>query len=239
MDSVPSDLREYRTIVYETSAKGSKLFQERLHQFLEDIKNDPLRPDSPILCHLPEYKEERTQVLEEEVGRLKEELNAVLKGSIQKLPSKTRILSKILKRIFTLKNAKLQQYSAGFKRGEESYSLPIEEGNFKPYFVLSNNDININAFWYISACEKECDFEEELADLRVLLERCSKIPDTSITFIIATTSNLSEHKSYIEKSFTNMKKFIPKDQKGLYTLQIWDSEGLKAIEKDLGIRAEI
>lgn len=243
MDYVPSDLREYRTIVYETTAKGSKLFQERLHQFLEDIKDDPLRPDNPVLCHLPEYKEERTQLLEEEVANLKEELNAVLKGSTQKISTKSRNLSKTLKRILTLKNAKLQQYSASFTRGEgetkQSFLLPLEEGNFKAFFVMNSNEKSIDAFWYISACEKECDIEEELADLRVLIERCSKTPNTSITFIIATTADLSEQKSYITKAFNNMKKFVPKDQKDHYVLEIWDFNGLKTKEKELGIRAEI
>ena len=243
MDSVPSDLREYRTIVYETSAKGSKLFQERLHQFLEDIKVDPHRPDNPVLCHLPEYREGRAQILEEEVARLKDELNAVLKGATQNLPTRSRNLSKTLNRILALKNAKLQQYSAAFQRGEgeskKSYQLPIEEGNFKSYFVFNSNDKNIDAFWYISACEKECDIEEELADLRVLIGLCSKVPNTNITFIIATTADLSERKAYINKSFTNMKKFIPKEQKDSYTLEIWDLTGLKGKEKELGIRAEI
>ena len=243
MDSVPSDLREYRAIVYETSAKGSKLFQERLHQFLLDIKEDPVRPDNPVLCHLPEYREEKSQVLEEEVARLKEELSAVLKGVTQQPASKNRNLSKTLKRILTLKNAQLKQYSAGFTRGEgenkQTYELPVEEGNFKSYFVIGPNNVNIEAFWYISACEKECDIDEELADLRVLIERCSKIPNTHITFIIATTSDLSGQQSYINKSFTNMKKFIPKDQKDYYSIAIWDAEGLKAKEKELGIRAEV
>ena len=242
MDSVPSDLREYRTIVYETSAKGSKLFQERLHQFLIDIKDDPKRPDNPVLCHLPGYVEEKTQILEDEVTRLKEELSAVLKGVVQKPASKRGNLSKTLKRILTLKNANLKQYAASFTRGEgeskKTYELPSEEGNFKPYFVLGADGVSIDAFWYISACETECDIDEELADLRVLIGCCSKIPNTRITYIIATTSDLSGQRAYINKAFTHIKKFIPKDHKDYYNLEIWDAEGLKAKEKELGIRAE-
>lgn len=49
VDDIPSDLREYRTIVYDTSAKGAAVFSERLKHFLQEIHSEPDRPDNPVL----------------------------------------------------------------------------------------------------------------------------------------------------------------------------------------------
>lgn len=242
LEFVPSDLREYRAITYDTSAKGSKLFKDRLHKFLEDIKEDPIRPDNPVLCNLPVYKEDRAQILEEEISKLKEELNAVLKGASQKLATSNRNLDKTLKRIYALRNAIHMPYAADFQRteGEKTtdYSLPVEEGNFKCYFVHAKDGKAILDFWYVSVCKKECNLDEELADIRVLMETCSQGQNVNIKFIIVTNDDLSGKKEYITKALVNMKKFIPAKQRPYFKIELWDDAGIKRIENELGIRIE-
>lgn len=243
VDFVPSDLREYRTIVYENSAKGSKLFQEKLHEFMDEIKNEPVRPDNPVLCHLPLLQEDRTQLLEEEVSRLQEELDAVLKRPTFKPTQINRDLTKSIDRILLLQNAEIKVYNPNFTRGTgenlKTYSLPKGQGNFKLYYVLDKNSTTINDFWYLSICEKECDIDEELADIRMLMETCSKGQNVVIKFIIATNSDLTDKKASINKALTHMKKFIPQDQRSYFKIELWDASGLKMKEKELGIRAEV
>jgi hypothetical protein len=52
VDEIPSDLREYRTIVYDTSAKGAANFSKRLKTYLDEIYKEPERPDNPVLDRL-------------------------------------------------------------------------------------------------------------------------------------------------------------------------------------------
>jgi hypothetical protein len=240
LDDIPSDLREYRTIIYSTSAKGSKLFQERLHEFIEDIKNEPVRPDNPVLDRLPSIQLNRTEQLEAEIMQLKDELNSVLEGSTKKvnLTSKDTVKNKF-KRICTLMNAKQQQYGKfqrTIKGVVKTYDIPKSEGNLNSFWVMDDKDTSILDYWYVSICDVECNLEKDLADIRLLLNSCSKDQDVSITFIIVTDEDLSSFKPKITKSFTQMKKFVPADKRQLFTLEIWDNEGLKKKESQLGIR---
>ncbi len=56
---IPSDLREYRTITYEDSAKGTAVFQEKLRRFLLEIYEQPERHDNPVLDRLGSIFENR------------------------------------------------------------------------------------------------------------------------------------------------------------------------------------
>ena len=49
IDDIPSDLREYRTIVYDTSAKGAATFSSRLKKYLSEMQKEPERADNPVL----------------------------------------------------------------------------------------------------------------------------------------------------------------------------------------------
>src|SRR5439155_8230123 len=66
LDDIPSDLREYRTIEYETSAKGAASFAKRLKQFLDEMHKDPERPDNPVLDRLGSISDNRIALLEAE-----------------------------------------------------------------------------------------------------------------------------------------------------------------------------
>ncbi|WP_136513868.1 hypothetical protein [Geomonas edaphica] len=240
LEDVPSDLREYRTITYSTTAKGSKLFQERLHKFLEDIMNEPLRPDNPILDRLPTFQENKTESLEAEVSKLKEELNSVLEGSIKKpiLVSKDTVKNRF-KRICTLMHGHLQQHGNFQKTVNEekvSFQLPKSEGNFNLYITMIEASEYIDEYWYVSICDVECNLEKDLADIRLLLAACSAGQKVGIKFIIITDEDLLSLKPKITKAFVQMKKFIPADQRAYFDLLLWDHTGLMKKETELGIR---
>src|SRR5438067_1099306 len=66
LDDIPSDLREYRTIEYETSAKGAAVFSKRLKEFLDEIHREPERADNPVLDRIRSINENRIAALESE-----------------------------------------------------------------------------------------------------------------------------------------------------------------------------
>src|SRR6266536_3986727 len=41
LDDIPSDLREYRTIIYDMTAKGASLFKQRIEKYLTEIQDGP------------------------------------------------------------------------------------------------------------------------------------------------------------------------------------------------------
>ena len=80
VDDIPSDLREYRTIVYDTSAKGAAEFAARLKKFLAEMQTEPERADNPVLDRIGSIFENRVAALEAEKQQLKNDLAAVLQG---------------------------------------------------------------------------------------------------------------------------------------------------------------
>src|SRR5439155_4691700 len=84
LDDIPSDLREYRTIVYDTSAKGAADFSSRLKGCFDEIMKNPDRQDNPVLDRIGTIVESRIALLEDEKQQLKRQLSTVLAtGSVQ------------------------------------------------------------------------------------------------------------------------------------------------------------
>ena len=52
MDDVPSDLRQYGVIIYETSPKGVTEYKKKINTILKDIRNNPDRSDNPVSDYL-------------------------------------------------------------------------------------------------------------------------------------------------------------------------------------------
>ena len=112
LDDIPSDLREYRTIIYDTTAKGSALFSQQLKKFFDEIEKDPEQPDNPVRANLPEISDKRIEEYELTIKNLKEELTNTLQGKKTKIKLlKPNNLLKRINRIITLKNA-VQQYKS-------------------------------------------------------------------------------------------------------------------------------
>ena len=238
IDDIPSDLRDYRTIVYDTSAKGAAQFQSRLSDYLEEIYKEPNREDNPVLDRLAGVLDNRIALLERENYELKQQFSKILKTGTKESPKKPHVtVRQRIDRILKLKNAQWQILSGNIARGKKTFSLPIEQGNFKLYFLMDGN--SILDIWYVSVHATSFDPLEDLADVRVLMENCSKGQDYNCKFIIVTEDDLSESADLINKTFSKMKQKLPKESRHLFVLFLWDKHGLDKIEKELALKIDI
>ncbi len=149
IDDIPSDLREYRTIVYETSAKGAADFATRLKKFLAEMHKEPERADNPVLDRIGSIFENRIASLEAEKQQLKNDLTAVLQKGIPNGKTSVNVSVKTrVDRIMKLEGAERKYTGGYFTREKISYSLPGEQGNFSLYFLQQGE--SIKGMWYLS-----------------------------------------------------------------------------------------
>jgi hypothetical protein len=235
IDDIPSDLREYRTIVYDTSAKGAAEFATRLKKFLGEIQKEPERPDNPVLDRIGSIFENRVAILETEKQRLKNDLVAVLqRGQPKEKKTSQASINIRLDRVTKLVGAEWQILGGHFKRGEVSYALPSDQGKFRLYFVKEGT--TIKEFWYLAAHSNEFDYKDDLADVRVLMQNCMNQGGSSCKFIIASNDNLTDVRKNIMKTFQQMKAKLPADHRAKFTFELWDEVGLLKVEQELGLK---
>lgn len=244
LDDIPADLRDYRTIIYDTTAKGATTFTKRLSNYLKEIFDDPNRADNPVLDRLPSILETQTEELKAENASLKTKITQMLRQG-PPTPKKRDVESVTTRvgRIFALSNAIEQDgiiTSGSFTRevNDERVSIQLltEQGNFQLYF--RKREKAIFGFWYVAIVETEVSVDRELADIRVLMEDCHQ-KAVSCTFIIATNNDLSAQAELVRKKFEKMKTIVKIEKGTRYQLETWDKEGLLIKEKELGIKIEI
>jgi hypothetical protein len=236
LDDIPSDLREYRTIIYGTSAKEAAAFKEKIKKFLTEIKQEPDRPDNPVLDRLGSVIENKLSQVEEERDTLKAEIAKLLSGARSTPYPHTSHpdIRKRFDRILNLKNAEKQGVLGGsFTKGEESFKLPYGQGNFALYFL--KNGKTIEGFWYVSIQDRAMDINEELSDVRVLLENCSKGQNVKCDFIVVTISDMPNKKE-IQTKFEKIKSFIGPTHQKNFTLHLLDPAELLTWEEKLGLK---
>jgi hypothetical protein len=241
---IPSDLREYRTIIYEDSARGTALFQEKLGRYLNDIYEQPDRHDNPVLDRLGSVLEHRNTAHEKEVRKLKEQLNrrkdkeigAPASGSHEHVITRTKRIIKVidLDRPFSG-----EVVFDDKKKKELTIELPIDEGKFELFFLLSEDRNSISEYWYLGREDQNVQVARLLADVRVLLGLVPRIfahDDVALfRFVIATNDDLSKTRKEIEQKFQKMKEIAAVPNTERVNLEIWDQEGLAVKEKELGI----
>ncbi len=235
IDDIPSDLREYRTIVYETSAKGAADFAARLKSFLGEIQKEPERPDNPVLDRIGSMFENRVAALEAENQQLKNDLATVLR---REQPKKTQAdqasVDTRLGRITNLIGAERQYLSGIFTRGGKVYKLPDRQGEFTLYFVLDTK--NLKEVWYFARHSGHFDYKEDLADVRVLMQNCVDQGGTACKFVIATNEDLSGLRKTVMTIFDKLKAKVPAEHRAKFVLELWDDNGLLKEERRLGLK---
>ncbi len=242
-EDIPFDLKDYRTIIYENSTKGVASFRKKLKEFLGAMKKDPERSDNPVLDRLGSIIEANMRELQTENSELKKRLDDSLKGKTstktREHPPRQRDAGQRVDRILALINAKLQFLSGSFIRevnGEkESFEQPSEQGSFRLYYIMPNGK-NIDHALYLSKRSTDINAEEEFADIRVLLERNSKGQKMETKFVIATDRDLAATKKTLSEKFKKMLNFVPSEQRKLFSLEIWDRQGLLRQERKLGLK---
>jgi hypothetical protein len=241
-DDIPSDLREYRTIVYDTSARGAANFKEQLQKYLKEIFADPHRADNPVMDRLGSVLERQTAAFQEEIKSLRQQLDRVMRkgGSQSAAPSEASSQEDVtirVNRILKLHNAQRQfldgEIEYGEGENERSVTLPTEQGPFNLYFLMDGD--SIVGCWYV-ATPRKLVFDRLLADIRVLIGATSGGLETGCLFIIATNDNCSRDRAKVENAFVEMKKFAPAKQRKLLTFDLWDHDRLSHVETELGIR---
>lgn len=251
VDDIPSDLREYRTIIYDSSAKGLATFQEQLSAFLEEIYKEPNRPDNPVLDRIGSEVERKHADLIQENANLREQITLLMKkgGSVDKTEissSGEEVTAKRINRIIEIEGLVRQHAwdlgghngSVVFtkKEGKITVAYPDEQGDFKLYFKQEDNTI-----WkatYIATLNRVV-YEHQMADVRVLVGKCAKKNyELSCEFIIATNQDLTTAKEAIEQGFKKMKDFIKPEYRDLFSILIWDKQGLLNKEKELGLKIQ-
>jgi hypothetical protein len=234
LEDLPADLREYRTIIYDTSAKGGATFKEKLVKYLTDIVQDPLRPDNPVLDRLGTVVGTRIGELQQENILLRSQLESVLKKG-EKEAMKILELRKDdglfirLDRILKIMSAE-RKYSTLFGR----YDLPEGQGSFAGH--LTSEGSTIERFLYISGPHVSVDFVKELADARVLMEQCSRGQKISITFVIVSAHDYTTEKPKLEEQFHQIKQFLTPANRDRFSLEIWDGPTITQKEYELGIK---
>lgn len=270
VDDIPSDLREYRTVIYSTTAKGASEFGTKLVKYLDEISAEPTRSDNPVLDRLPSILETRTSELTNENRELKEKIETILKkGAPVVKYGKQESVGTRVQRIFKLMGAenRVHKVSGGRftrKKGKARivYVLPEQQGNFELYFLRQRASTSvytrtesvdeiadifrnggqaepiesISAVVYFSVVAGELDYKRELADVRILMEGCSKDQNMPCKFIMVTDKDLKNVKGEIDKTFNQMKSFVEPDKRKLFDIEIWDKTGLLDKEKELGIK---
>lgn len=240
---IPSDLREYRTIIYEDSAKGTAIFQDKLSRFFEEIYDKPDRHDNPVMDRLGSVLEIKTSSYEKEIRNLKERLTQ--KSKEEKKPDEKGIehITTRIRRIFKiLKFDEAYDGTVIFdgKDGNEvSVKLPIAEGKFELYFIMNNERTVFSEYLYIAIENTIASIEHFLADIRVLIEEVQQIleyeEDATIKFIIASNDNLEQLRKDILAKFAKMKNIADLADKQNIKLELWDDNTLREKEKELGI----
>lgn len=241
MEEIPSDLREYRAIVYETTLQGAAVFTKRLTKYLKQIFQEPHRSDNPVLDRLHSIIEEKTLRLENENIELKKQITTLLTKGVPEAKSNVEEpAQKRAERILKIFDAR-RDYTGTFyremKEGKEWYHLPPNEGNFDLFIAFDGE--TVSDYIYVSIREHMSDLERELADVRVLLNLCSTGQGVECQFIIVTNDDLSKQTGKAVLAFKKMKMFLKPADRELFSLEIWDKNGLLKKERELGIKIDL
>ncbi len=243
-EHIPFDLNDYRTIIYENSAKGVNAFKKKLKEYLDAMSRNPERSDNPVLDKLESIVGATVEELQNENAELKKRIDNLQKGKrsskLVTSPERSKNLDERVDRIFKLLNAERQIFEGSFLREKddgkkESFKQLAEQGNFHLYYVM-NDDGNIHYAIYLSQHTDKFNTEEAFADIRVLLERNSSGQNMRTKFIIATNQDLSKEKKKLVEKFKKMLNFIPKNQRQFFSLELWDNKGLLRQERSSGLK---
>lgn len=238
IDSLPSDLKEYRVIEYSAELTAVETFKVDLKKAFKEILDNPDKSDNPVRDRLPSIIEKRENTLYKEVELLKQKLQEKISGKQVKT---VKYIETRVQRILNLLNAGRAStnydgitWTRGKEPNKSSLSVPIPWGNFRYYFVNDRITKFITHSLIISIRESSFDIDEELSDIRVMVKEYGN-KDMIYKFVIATNQDMKDHKKRINDFFKKAIKF-EKLLETDFTIEIWDEIEILKIEKELGLK---
>ncbi|TGL07501.1 hypothetical protein EHQ43_06105 [Leptospira bouyouniensis] len=220
---IPFDLKDYRTIIYDNSAKGAKIFSDSLNSFIKEIFETPDLIDNPVLEKL---KKRETKEIEHQITPISKK-------------EKQNNLSERFERIARIDRLEAQRtytkHSIYFDNGKKEFEIPGSEGSFRLFWKLDSNKETILNYYYISKNEEHINWDTLRSEIRLLIAETSDFP-SDIKFILLTDKKITiRSKIELITSFNKLLSKIPSKRRKFYILDIWDDMFLKKWEKKEGI----
>lgn len=253
LESLPSDLREYRVIEYKPEITGVEEFKQNLKKCVKQILRNPEHSDNPVQDRLSGIINSGEEILKNEIGMLRGQLASVTSSKVK---SKNMIfkhsedaVSKRIHRVLRILNANIRLYNCEWAVDSEgkktaydildslqrkesiktTYKVPNAQGNFRFYFIINENLIDYCLV--ISVHDYDFDLRVDLADVRVMLHDYQNNGDMNFRFTIATDKDMSAERKIADAFFKKALKNIANPKH--YSLQIWDKPELLKMEKTL------
>lgn len=239
INTLPSDLKEYRVIEYSAELTAVETFKENLKEAFKSILENPDKSDNPVQDRLPGIIESREEKYLDEIEILKQKLQEKRTGKTKK---KINYIEKRINRILNLLNAEKAattfsgkiSWSFGDDDDKKTTEVTPPWGNFDFYFVTNRNTNFIDYSLLINIREFEFNLEDDLSDIRVMLkEYVSK--EMQFKFVIATNQNIDSKKESAVLFFKKALK-LEKLPQSRYKFELWDEAEILKQEKKLGLK---
>ena len=231
---IPFDLKDYRTIIYDTSAKGAKLFSESLNAFIKEIFESPEHLDNPVLEKLPKIHRQSISLEKQEFEKI-----PMSKVSEKRNKEKKNTIENRLKRLLRIDGIEPQSTIGHqeilFADQKIEKKIPGSEGSFALHWRLNEDKKTISNYYYISISEYLLNWDDLRTDIRMLIAETSDFPCLIEFIIVSGNSVPSSSKENIKINFNKLLSKVPAHRRRFYKLEHWDEKYLKKWEKQEGI----
>jgi len=238
MNSLPSDLKEYRAIEYSAELTAIETFKVDLKNAFQSILDNPDKSDNPVQDRLPGIIEAREEKYNKEIELLKIKLQEKTTGKPKTSPN---YIEKRINRILNLLNAdkasttfRKISWTVGSGKDKKSIEVPAPWGDFSFYYVKQAGTDFIDYSLLLCIREYEFDIFDDLSDVRVMLKEYAR-KDMIFKFVIATNQDIEDKKIGVHDFFTKAIKLEKLTRSG-FSLELWDEKEILRLEKSLGLK---
>ena len=243
INSLPSDLKEYRAIPYYPDITTIEEFKENLENTLNEIIKNPDKSDNPVQDRLPYVIESKQEQYTKEIEFLRKKLESKESSTKPLIPDAveddayTRI-KRILNLMPTSEGHFLERgptWKEGDAEDAKEFKLSKPEDGFDYYYMSDDNEEFLDHILIMNIHNYSFNLNSDLANIRVMLTKYKKSGTMKFKFIIGCNEDLSKEKEYIDNFFNNALKQAKVD-KEKFQYEIWDKYKITEIEEEIGIK---
>jgi len=241
INSLPSDLKEYRAISYYPDITTIEEFKDNLAKTITEILNNPDKSDNPVQDRLPSIIESKEEQYLKEIEILNRKLTSKTTQKKNAVITNEDTPRKRTERIIGLMNVKEPGFlehnptwTVGSGDKEKKFSVPKPEDGFDYYYILTKNNY-LDYILVINVHNYEFKLSSDLADIRVMLSKFQDSGSMTFKFVIVCNEDLSDKYAYVESFFKNA-LIQSKANKDKFSYEIWDLNKMQEIEIAFGIR---